>query len=296
MVYFLFLFLFFALLFTYIFHLALIKKKHKLELKLSHFKEKKTKRSLLVHTKSESDLRNDILLARDIQKVFLKSQAPKIEGLDVNFQYYPAREVLGDFYDFVQLDDENYLIILGDASGKGISATLLTIIFHCHLYSFCKTFSSLEDLLEKLNEAVFKDTENSKYLTMNFCLYNTRREFIKIANAGHNEAMLKTLDGTIRSIKPQGTALGLIPNEVLQPYESIALKLNRGEELFFFTDGVNEALGDNDEEFGLDRIKKLWMKKEDSKDFLNILNEELKDFVKDGYSFDDRTVLTLKKS
>ncbi len=199
----------------------------------------------------ESELR----IARDIQMGLVPKTFPPFPARQ-DFELYavmnPARQVGGDFYDFFMPDDEHLCIAIGDVSGKGVPAALFMAVTRTLLRAFLQNGDSPGDALRHLNDDLAQNNDYCMFVTV-FCLVvHLPSGRCRFANGGHNLPCAIRADGTIDHLpKTQGAALGVM--EGLQVAESETV-LARGDTLFFYTDGVTEAMNRQQELFGDDRL------------------------------------------
>ena len=263
-----------ALFLSVIFFLIFLKYKN---LKKNHFK-----------------VEHDILLAKEIQQYLFPQEALKMKNFNIRFSYCPASQVLGDFLDFFRIDDSRVLLVIADATGKGFSAALLSVLCRSYINASLKNFTSLTGLLHSLNEYIFKDTSKDKFITMTLCLINDDKKIVEIANAGHCGFLLKNTQNSVRNIKLRGTGLGLLPNSLQAPYETNSMFLDMNESLLFLTDGLLEVEFADRSISSKEYVSDLWKKYKDNELFLKELFDGINEKVVEDFEFDDRTAIILE--
>lgn len=195
-------------------------------------------------------LENDELLnrARVVQCALLPREKPPLETLDYAGCCIQARMVGGDYYDFLDLNPGEVGFVLADVSGKGIPATLLMASLQGSLHSqYARGSNDLRQLLTSLNFYLHKHTAASRYATLFFGRYSNATRTLHYVNCGHNPPVLLRQGGTVERLNATATVLGLFPDWEC----SIAtVKLETGDVLTMYTDGVTETIGENGKEFG----------------------------------------------
>lgn len=162
----------------------------------------------------------------------------------------PARMVGGDFYDIFKLDSDNVCVIVGDISGKGISAALFMIMVKSTIREKLRTGASLTEALNAVNKEICKSNPENMFATVFAVSLNTMTGNVKYANAGHNPPVILSDKPYFLNVD-SGIVLGLFEDMQLKEAE---MKFNPGEGIFIYTDGVTEAFNKDDEEYGGDRL------------------------------------------
>jgi len=210
-----------------------------------------------------------------------------------------AKEVSGDFYDYVPIDEDRTLVIIADASGKGVPACMIITMTRSILRSIASRFTSFEELLPELNRNVFADTEASRFVTMALVLIDKKNNVVECARAGHTEILLKNSLNQVTTIEPEGPAIGLLPPELEIPFETFSFIFNKGNSMCLYSDGITEQMNDQDEEFGIDRLLGLWDKIDVNavgpEEASRIIFEEVSDFKGDVSQADDQTLVIISR-
>ncbi|MDR0932531.1 MAG: SpoIIE family protein phosphatase [Victivallales bacterium] len=196
--------------------------------------------------------------ARHLQQSLLPPAFPAWDQFSINAYTRSAKEVNGDFYDFVEIDDNRLLIIIGDASGKGIPACMLTAMTRSYARCFAAagSFTTLTDFLQKINDKLFLDTDADRFITLGCCLLDRQNSLLEFARAGHTD-LISFVHDHIRTFSPAGTGLGILPNE-FATFETICLAIEPGTSVMMYSDGLSEALNKDEEEFGLTRLSEVF--------------------------------------
>lgn len=199
-------------------------------------------------------LDQELAFVRQLQCSMLPEAFPTWEMFSVNAYTSPAKEVNGDFYDFVEIDENRLLIVLGDATGKGLPACMLTAMTRSLIRAMADNFTTLSDFLSSVNRKLYRNTEDGRFVTLGCCLLDRRNALLEFGRAGHTELMTFVHDH-IRLIAPDGTALGILPEEFAE-FDTLCLAVTPGTSLLMFSDGITEATDRNKEEFGVERLSR----------------------------------------
>ncbi|MGL4552331.1 MAG: PP2C family protein-serine/threonine phosphatase, partial [Gemmataceae bacterium] len=203
----------------------------------------------------EERLRQEVMMARDIQSQFLPATFELAgPGAQLFARCVPAREVSGDLYDFFPLPDGRLAFFIGDVSGKGMSAALFMIAVRTLARYFGPTATGAADFLHRLNNALARDNPTHLYVTMVFGIYDGKDGSLTLARGGHPAPILRRADGVAApmDVKP-GLMLG--STELPKPGSESKVTLGVGETLILYTDGYHEAAAaDNVTQFGVPRI------------------------------------------
>jgi phosphoserine phosphatase RsbU/P len=200
---------------------------------------------------NERRLRTDLDTAREIQRQLLPTGAREVPGLDLAAAYVPARELGGDFYDFLPYGEGRLAIALGDVSGKGTAAALygslaIGTIREIVVEHACDPSC----MLGLLNQRLHNTRLDSRFIAMLFGVYDAASRRLTLSNAGSPYPLL-VHDGHVLSIRLEGVPLGLLPGT---QYDESSLDLLPGDVVVFASDGILESANASDEEFGLHRL------------------------------------------
>jgi serine phosphatase RsbU (regulator of sigma subunit)/putative methionine-R-sulfoxide reductase with GAF domain len=241
----------------------------------------------------------ELEFARNLQASLLPNEFP--EWGDFSFYGYSrsSKEVGGDFYDFVQIDDDRLLVVIGDACGKGIPACMLMAMTRSFIRSATEHFTTLEDLLLEVGRNIYRDTDEENFITLACCVVNRRANLVEYARAGHTE-LLTYVRKHVRKIYPKGTALGLLPSE-FNSYDSFCMSSAHQMSFLLFTDGINEVINAASEEFGLERLKEVFERagrdNMTPEETCKLIMKEVDAFSGGGeFQFDDQTMVIIQRS
>jgi serine phosphatase RsbU (regulator of sigma subunit)/anti-sigma regulatory factor (Ser/Thr protein kinase) len=200
--------------------------------------------------RSRERIEQELRVATTIQQNFLPRKLPDLPGWGVSVYYRPAREVGGDFYDFIELPDGQIGIVIGDVTDKGVPAAMVMAATRSVLRASAQRVVSPGEVLERVNELMCPDMPAKMFVT---CLYGVLEPAsgrFRFANAGHNLPYVRTGDG-VAELRATGMPLGLLPGIV---YEETEGQLEPGQTMLLHSDGVAEAHGLQGEMFGFPRL------------------------------------------
>jgi len=236
----------------------------------------------------------ELQFGREIQQSLLPSSVP--DWGEYRFAAYtcPALEVGGDYYDFVEIDEDRLMVVVADAAGKGVPACMLMAMCQSSVHSLVEQYAGLEPFLASLNARLFRGTDPAHFLTMAVAVIDKRTHVCEYGNAGHTALLLSRPDGTTLQVNPEGPALGLLPDDLGVQFDTLSFCFDPGMSLMLFTDGITEALNRDEEEFGLTRLHDLVEASEKHPEKLaDAVVDSVGDFVGDAPQFDDQTLMVI---
>ena len=197
-------------------------------------------------------LEQELKIAHDAQMKLLPKSMPRIKGLEIDAICVTANEVGGDYYDFFKFNDHQLGIVVGDVSGKGAEAAFYMAEIKGIIESLCKTSQSPKEILIKTNETLYESWDRRTFITMIFCIIDTKEKTLTYSRAGHCPLIFFNNEKNKASfIEPQGLGLGLEQGKKFsQIIEEKTIRLNPNDLFLFYTDGVVEARNNFQEEFG----------------------------------------------
>lgn len=238
-------------------------------------------------------LEKDLEIARRIQKNLLPSKISQPKNFEIAAFNQSARQVGGDYFDVVKLDDNRTLIAIGDVSGKGVQAALLMANVQAFLKSICKQDIGLQEASGLINDLVSENTTGGSFITFFWAIINDETKTITSVNMGHNPPLL-IRDGVITKLKKGGMILGVM--ETMLPYQSELTELKTDDVIILFTDGVTEAMSMNEEEFSDEKLEELTLSlcHLSSQEIINRIYDEVKIYTKGAEQSDDITLMVIK--
>jgi serine phosphatase RsbU (regulator of sigma subunit) len=193
--------------------------------------------------------------ALQIQRSLLPAEIPQIAGVEVAARWQPAREVSGDYYDVLALDDHRLAICIGDVVGKGMPAALLMSNLQAAVKAVATVDADPAAVCRQVRSVVTSNLSGGKFVTFFFAVVDGADRRLRFTNCGHNQPALVRADGSIIRLSEGGPAFARLMREI--DYGSGDIELVAGDRLVLFTDGVSEAVDGDGEQFGEDRIVEL---------------------------------------
>ena len=190
----------------------------------------------------------ELELARALQQSLLPKGNPRWGEFAIHASSRSAKEVNGDFYDFIRIDEDRMLVMIADACGKGIPACMLTAMTRSVARSLADNFTTLHDFLCKLSDKLNRDTDADRFITLGCCLLDKRRMLLEFARAGHTD-LVTFVHKHIRIMSPRGAALGILPARLVK-FDTICIAIERGTTVMMYSDGFTEAVDAEGNEFG----------------------------------------------
>lgn len=210
------------------------------------------RRALAEKREAERRAAQELEIAKQVQARLFPQTLPAISTLEYAGACMQAREVGGDYFDFLELGDRRFAFLTGDVAGKGIGAALLMSNLQANLRIQCRLSPAQpRDLLRSVNDVFRKNTSDSAYATLFLAEYDDSRRRLRYANCGHLPALLLRTDDTVDRLESTGTVLGLFREWDCAIEER---SLHPGDTLVVYTDGVTESFNDAGEEFGEERL------------------------------------------
>jgi serine phosphatase RsbU (regulator of sigma subunit) len=240
-------------------------------------------------------IEQELHVARRIQQASLPEAVPAPAGWEISPRYHPAREVGGDFYDFLELEDSHLGLVVGDATGKGVPAALVMATTCGMLRAVAQgSHYSPGEVLERVNEALFARIPANMFVTCFYGVLDPKSGSFAYANAGHDLPYVHR-GGDAEELRARGMPLGLMPG---MGYEEKEMILGAGDSALFYSDGLVEAHNPKGEMFGFPRLRSLLAEHNDTeRSLVDFLMEVLYSFTGEGWEQeDDITLLTLRRT
>jgi serine phosphatase RsbU (regulator of sigma subunit)/catechol 2,3-dioxygenase-like lactoylglutathione lyase family enzyme len=210
------------------------------------------RRALAEKLESERRAAQELEIAKQVQARLFPQTLPPLKTLDYAGMCIQARQVGGDYYDFLDLGRERLGLVIGDISGKGIAAALLMANLQANLRSQCAiALDQPRRLLRSVNQLFHQNTADGAYATLFFAEYHDKAQRLRYANCGHLSALLLRSDSTLERLESTSPVLGLFKEWDCSIGER---RLLSGDTLILYTDGITESFNDRGEEFGEERL------------------------------------------
>ncbi len=253
-----------------------------------------TWRSRVAEAREQERIEQELHVARQIQRALLPEAAPQLDGWELTTYYEPAREVGGDFYDFLEFEDGRLGLVVGDATGKGMPAALVMATIRGMLRSVVQSVESPGEVLARVNEALVAEIPPNMFVTCLYAILDPKSGSLSYANAGHDLPYLRRHYGEgAHELRAAGMPLGMMPE---MSYEEKETSLGEGDRVLFYSDGLVEAHDPKREMFGFPRLQRLVAEHAEEGSLEDFLMEELYSFTGEGWEQeDDITLLTLQR-
>ncbi len=253
---------------------------------------------LIVEVKEKEKLESELEIARQVQAQLFPKEVPTLATLELAGVCNPARVVSGDYYDFIPIASRGAAVVVGDISGKGISAALLMASVQSSLHAqlamdTVDTEVSTATLVTRLNRQLYASTPAEKYATFYCAVYDDRNSRLSYTNAGHLAPVL-IRNGEALRLESNGTIVGMFPE---YPFEQTTIGLQKGDLLAAFTDGITESENAQEEQFGEDRLIEL-LKANSARplnDIIQLVMQTITQWAHDPSARDDITMLLARK-
>lgn len=238
-------------------------------------------------------LEEQLNVARMIQRTFLPRRNPKVTGFDIAGRNIPSQKVGGDYYDFIEIVDNQIGIAIADVSGKGMPASLIMAAFRASLIAEIRNNYAIRTILQKVNRLLHESMDRGTFVTAVYGVLDCKNRILTFANAGHNPPILLRKDGTSEELLEGGLALGILDDRL---YEERPVYVGSGDLIVLFTDGVTEATSSNGEQYGEKRIIDNLMKNKEksAEELVQLIIDSVKAFSAEDFVPDDLTLIVVK--
>ncbi len=203
---------------------------------------------------AERLMMHDLEQAADIQRNLFPQQPPELAGLELAGRSLPCRSVGGDYFDYVPLPDGRTLLVVADVSGKGLAAALLMSSLQARVHALAEVETDVARLVSRLNHSIKANTPDNKFITGFFAAVQPETGEMEYCNAGHNAPVLARAGGRVELLTAGGPVLGILPRIT---YSGGRSKLERGDLLVMYSDGVSEAANARGEEFTEEAVSQI---------------------------------------
>ena len=238
-------------------------------------------------------IRNELGLASDMQQSILPKEFPISSRFDMNGVMEPARQVGGDFFDVIRINDDKFGIAIADVSDKGVPAALFMMSSRTLLKGSALGAKYPEKVLAEVNTLLESENDAGMFVTVFYGIFDSQTGELTYSNGGHNPPLIVHPDGSSDYLEmPSGIALGMFAD---MDFESRKTQLRKGETALFYTDGVTEAMNSNDELYGEDRLQEVvaGIVRDGSSDVSKDVVKSVRDFAGDAEQSDDITCVSL---
>jgi serine phosphatase RsbU (regulator of sigma subunit)/transcriptional regulator with GAF, ATPase, and Fis domain len=238
-------------------------------------------------------MERELQLAREIQTTFLPDRLPELPGWDIGARWQPARQVGGDFYDILILDDDRIGFVIADVADKGMPAALFMTLIRTLIRAAAKEKLSPASVLKQVNELLIPDSKHGMFVTVFYGVFSLNSGIVVYANAGHNPPIVKQINrAELIELTRTSIALGIFEDIEVEERE---LCMNPGDWILLYTDGITEAFSAKEEIFGTERLFNLLVdyKFISSDELLDRIEGSVNEFITGTDLSDDMTLATI---
>ena len=249
---------------------------------------------LFIETLEKQRIEQELQVAKTIQKKLLPREILQLEGYDIWGINHPSKEVGGDYFDIIPITPTRLALAIGDVSGKSVPAALIMANLQAGLRTIISENTSLSQVVGKLNTLIYHNTDLDKYITFFLGILDSSTHELTYVNAGHNPPLFLDRNHKFLTLDEGGIILGMMPD---YKYVEGKVKFRPGDLLACYTDGVNEALNTQEEEFGEERLKSLISQNRElgSEILSDTLINDIYEFCEGVPQYDDITLLITKR-
>jgi sigma-B regulation protein RsbU (phosphoserine phosphatase) len=239
-------------------------------------------------------LERELQMAREVQSSLLPQETPQIPGWEFAACWRPAREVAGDYYDFVPLSGERLGLVIADVSDKGMPSALFQACTRSVVRASLSGAPSPSEAIARANRLICADASGGMFVTLFYALLDPKSAEVTYVNAGHNPPLLYLAEhDTLTRLLRTGMALGVLEESC---FEQQALHLNPGDFVVLYTDGVTDATDAQIEDFGVERLERVILdhRHAPAAEIMEALEQAIQQFTGSGAPFDDIAILVAK--
>jgi len=243
---------------------------------------------------------HDLEIARDIQAILLPSSSPDLEGFEIAGVNIPARQVSGDYFDYISVDGRRLGVAIADVSGKGVPASLIMAMCRSVIRSQAPGKTSAASVLRSVNRQLYPDIKEDMFISMAYLILDPDSPDITLSRAGHDAPLLyRASDHSVEKLTPKGMAVGIDSGEVFDRVCSdFSFRLNPGDCVLLYTDGATEALDENGQEYGIPRLVQ-GLQSSAAKGSAGVIKriiDDIQSFVDRHPQHDDITLISIRKT
>ena len=250
-------------------------------------------RRLFIEALEKQKMEEELDIAREIQRNLLPQKIPLLNNFDIAAVNVSSKQVGGDYYDIIELDENDCVVAIADVSGKGVPASLLMANMQAFLQVICRQNIPLDEATGLINDLISKNTTDGRFITFFWGTLNNLDKTFEYVNAGHNPPLL-IRDGKIIKLEIGGMILGVM--KTLMHYRSERIQLIKDDVIVMFTDGISEAMNKKSEEFSDEALERLSleMANASAETILKGIQNEVQRFTEGAHQSDDITLVVIK--
>ena len=251
---------------------------------------------LIAKSLERERFQQEIMVAQQMQKRLLPQKIPQYAGLDVAALSEPCLEVGGDYYDFVALDAHRFGVVVGDVSGKGVSAAFYMAEVKGIFQSLSRVAASPRDLLLRANDALRDSLERNDFISLLYAIFDTQKSTVTLARAGHCP-MIHISGNSTKDVRPTGMGLGLTHEKIFEEStQETTISLKTGDVCIFYTDGLTESRNSEGDEFEVERLVNVCVntKGNSAESIKTSILQEVRNYTGNSTYGDDMTLVVVK--
>ncbi len=248
---------------------------------------------LFLEELEKQKMEEELEIAREIQQNLLPQSLPEFSNFDIAAVNMSSKQVGGDYYDVITLDDNRFCVAIADVSGKGAPASLLMANIQAFLQVICRLDLNIVDSTALINDLIFANTSDGRFITFFWAVVNNEERKLTYVNAGHNPPLL-IRNNKITKLKKGGIIFGVVESTI--PYISETLSLQKDDVIVLFTDGISEAMNKREEEYSDERLEETAIRLASGtvNEILEGIKKEVYEFANGAPQSDDITMVILK--
>ena len=248
-------------------------------------------KEFLVKLRMEEDLTS----AHDLQMSMLPATCPEVEGYQIAASSTPAREVGGDFFDFFKIDEDKVGLIIGDVTGKSVSGALIMSASRSVFRMLSEEELSVGETMIRANRRLKKDIKSGMFVALLYAVLNAKDGGVSLCSAGQTQPLLlsaKTSEPTLVETVGDTFPLGILDEA---NYEETQLKMEPGDKVVYYTDGIVEAMNKNEDMYGFERLNEVVKSStaENAEELMNDIIKDVSDFTGAAPQHDDLTIIVV---
>jgi len=255
-------------------------------------------KQLMVERAEKERLSESLRIARQMQQNLLPREIRSLGQIEISAMNIPAEEVCGDYYDIIRTSESEVGVIVADVSGKGPSAALYMAELKGVVLSLNQRTVMPRELLVQCNNILGPTLDSKNFITMTYAMIDDQKRTMRLSRAGHNPILhYRALEGVIDIVQPGGIGLGLTRNGLFgKTLEEVERKLNSGDILAFYTDGLTEAWNTQKQLYGLPRLSQILVQNREhsAEEIKTAIFRDLQFFLQNSAPQDDVTLVLLK--
>jgi len=239
-------------------------------------------------------MKKELEIAHRLQTSLLPDNPPQVKGYQIAAMSVPAKEVGGDFYDFIDVAHNKIGLVIGDVAGKGLPAALFMALSRSFLRAQAIGNLEAKTVMERTNRLIAHDAREGMFVTAFYAILDIPGKVLKLSNAGHNPPFLfHSSRGECEDLKVKGIALGVFDEAQFQQKEII---LRKDDIVVFYTDGMVEAIDKNNQQFGVERLIKIFKDNPhlQAPQLIKSIKKKVEEFTEGQPQFDDFTLMLIK--